>query len=538
MSAPIRALAFLPILVVTAALHGCVAGGVNTTVAKDAPLTADKGLVVVSVVTNRRSLPYSFPNWYGANLASTIDTKLTGTLSRVRCGDFYVGTCTYVGNLPAGQYYITSFSSYFSGGDVSYWITAPIGPGFGTFEVKAGQVTDLGTLVIHPETPQMARFVAGQVPTDERLREWLKADYAAVLPADAFAKPLGWSRSLDMRNEFAATASRFPTTSSDPQRLADGRILVPTKLGGVLERSTAGEWKLHKLDTALTTEDMAIFPRGGLRVLLEGGMMLEADSAAGPWRPSRLLGVPGNPERLAYQPSGAPVVASYEEWTEVDAKAKQKTKKKRKGYRVYVGQPDGSWTKLVEVAVKDSDPKPQLVRIGDRWAFADPGIVSSALVLVRPATGEVVRNEKFKYSKVYGADDGTLFAWDPPFLAGNGTYYISRDAGTSWTKLPRGEEGKPLDIAKMPRVVGGKIVTLGDRPFAPKSKDKEIGWFETSDFGATWTPWALTPDTKLPCLDGSDLVENGADLLLVCHEGSAYRFDRSKSEWIVERKAR
>lgn len=56
----------------------------------------------------------------------------------------------YMGVVPAGHYKVGLLWAFKQQGDTSYWAKAIVPTAIGSFEVKAGQVTDLGKIIYHP----------------------------------------------------------------------------------------------------------------------------------------------------------------------------------------------------------------------------------------------------------------------------------------------------------------------------------------------------------------------------------------------------
>ncbi len=148
----------------------------------------------------------------------------------------------YTAVLPAGRYYLASVADR-----VTFrWIdfNAMAQGGLGVFEVKAGQSSDLGTLML---TPNMGAWLIGRVPglatPSEAWREAAPASASVLSPLSAGG---GWVDAAYSQVFFDINLARGPVGLQGLRELPDGRVLAPSALGTLLVRGVDGQWSTLK----------------------------------------------------------------------------------------------------------------------------------------------------------------------------------------------------------------------------------------------------------------------------------------------------
>ena len=148
----------------------------------------------------------------------------------------------YTAVLPAGRYFLASIADR-----VTFrWIdfNAMAQGGLGVFEVKAGQSSDLGTLMLTPNIDSwLVGRVAGVVTPPEAWREAAPASAStlAQLPTGG-----GWVEAAYSQVFFDINLARGPVGLQGLRELPDGRVLAPSALGTLLVRGVDGQWTTLK----------------------------------------------------------------------------------------------------------------------------------------------------------------------------------------------------------------------------------------------------------------------------------------------------
>lgn len=146
----------IALLTLALVLGGCASVEVRDTKIK----SASDGAVVIRVLPNVQSSSQFFKNWQSLTLARLPQagegSEVTYAVSPKM--DAASRSAIYAGTLPPGQYRFVQFSAQQCGA-VCVSSSLTVGPKFSRFEVKPGQITDLGVLV-QTDIPDASRRAA------------------------------------------------------------------------------------------------------------------------------------------------------------------------------------------------------------------------------------------------------------------------------------------------------------------------------------------------------------------------------------------
>ena len=249
-------------------LAGCSISPISTS----QTLTGQEGAVVFKLITNGSS------TWDPAETLSTIAIKRepapgataapydTLILSRTR--EMTHSTAVFSGMVAPGRYSLSH--AHGNAGITTY--TFPLN-GFGTFEVKKGAVSLLGTLLVQPL--EGTRFQVGYVPPEAELTQTFSSVFPALAqqtrdqPVNTFEP----TNELTRRASMAVLFKQMPTPYEGLHAMADGNLLAGGKMGRVIWRK-AGEsrWRVLQLDTWKEVLSVRIY-RGGLLAAGEEGLL-------------------------------------------------------------------------------------------------------------------------------------------------------------------------------------------------------------------------------------------------------------------------
>jgi len=239
---------------------GCATGGIATapSLTSNTKLSHDQGIVIAKIV-NAGGHPLSFNQLALApkNLNTSKNIK-TENLKAINTP--LTTTTLFAAPVTVGSYSLHSIRSHYHSSRFRYSPFATTDAKFGTFEVIAGQVTDLGTIVYYPK-PAKDKYI------DLLLR--LKTDETAQILKDYFPfynnrnqKINSWNdNDLDeeRQNNYISVAQN-PVTYNVKYLAPDNSLYFIGKLGVIIKRSADGDWSVDAVDinSDLTTIEQNI----------------------------------------------------------------------------------------------------------------------------------------------------------------------------------------------------------------------------------------------------------------------------------------
>lgn len=210
-------------------------------------VSADSGAVVLRLATNNA------PAGFYAGYASVHVSSERGMHVLSRRNHGVIRTGVFTGALPPGRYQLSKLETI--GFNFQQWVNVP--SGFGTFTVRPGQLTDLGTLVLEPAGGNKILFA--RTPSETETRELVAAAFPKVA-STVLAKPiLAWDsneNAASLRNTFLAMRARVAPLNY-PAVAPSGAVYAGSILGQILVRwPRQSSWT--QLDTGTTREILSV----------------------------------------------------------------------------------------------------------------------------------------------------------------------------------------------------------------------------------------------------------------------------------------
>lgn len=224
-------------------------------------IPAGSGLVIAETVTNGERITGVVRQWteiilVRVNYEGEDDTFSIDSLSHS------FSTQAYMGIVPAGTYRVGALYAFLRRGDYTFTAYAIAPPALGTFNVEAGRVTNLGTILYQPFQDRnwaedaYPDYAMSRIANDSLWQTARKSNSQVASQITAGAPVLGWNPDkFDEIRGAAATMIKNAGLPTRLHRLADGSILMSGHLGGlyllrdgaVLDRSAASHYKITDL---------------------------------------------------------------------------------------------------------------------------------------------------------------------------------------------------------------------------------------------------------------------------------------------------
>lgn len=163
--------------------------------------------------------------------------------------DNYFGSNIFAANVKPGTYSLANVRSYHPIGYRSYDRFLDLDPEFGTFEVKAGKVTDLGVLVYYPK-PNEDKYISTIVRTESLIpAEIINRNFPrfSSLTNDV----LTWNEDgkEEQRYEQYLSVVQNPLDYTKRVKTQDGSVYFLGALGVMVIRASDGQWSMDAVDT-------------------------------------------------------------------------------------------------------------------------------------------------------------------------------------------------------------------------------------------------------------------------------------------------
>lgn len=267
-----------------AALALLVAGCVTAPIAVEQKLTGQEGAVVFKFITNGNQAMDPAETLSSITLKRDVAPGVKPTaqdeaiLQRTRA--VTSTTAVFSGMVAPGRYRLSHANGF--RGNITY--TYPMSNMPAYFEVKKGEVTLLGTLVV--QALEGDRFVVGHVPPEAELTQTFEALFPALAqqtrgrPVHTFEP----SAELTRRQQIASRARDLPTVYNGPATDADGSILAGGKMGRVVwHKPGESRWRVLQLDTWKEVLSVRSY-RGGLLAAGEEGLLRYSKDEGKTWQ--------------------------------------------------------------------------------------------------------------------------------------------------------------------------------------------------------------------------------------------------------------
>lgn len=202
-------------------------------------IPAGSGLVVAETIINGTRIVGRVRYWreivlWRVNYEGEDDTFTIKSLS------YSFSTQVYAGVIPAGTYRIGMLYTFLQNSEMSYSARAFAPPAIGTFDVKDGQVTNLGTILYQPFQDRSRiensypDYAITRISNDELLQMSGFLNSEIVEKILASASILGWNADdYDEERRTAARLIKNAALSTKMHRLVDGGYLLSGLYGGL-----------------------------------------------------------------------------------------------------------------------------------------------------------------------------------------------------------------------------------------------------------------------------------------------------------------
>lgn len=501
---------FAALGVVLAILAGCATS--PPPISRAQTLSGQEGAVVIRLITNGAEANDPTETLSSLTLKREMPPGVkssaedTAVLRRTR--ETTSSTAVFSGMVAPGRYRLSHASGFF--GNTTY--TFPLAGMLGRFEVKPGEVSLLGTLLVQPQPGQ--RFLVGYLAPEAELANTFNTLFPALAGQTRGQAPNQFERSAELtRSAALAPAFRSLTTAlNGVESTADGSLLAGSKMGRVIWRKPGEERaRALQIDTWLEVLSVRTY-RQGLLAAGEEGLLRYSSDEGKTWQalPSPAVGVIAAAEPLA----NGKVLALVRRGTQWSAHISDDP---------FVG----IWRQLANFEQERSINLPwqdAIVLAGrDRAGVFMP---NGEFLVVDGNTGALERRSigVSTYSAQVLAD-GTLLAQGGNFVR---TTFISTDGGRQWRDLETSRF-----VAVITAVNAQTFYAVA--PIDPGFFSGEYALMVSRDGARTWKKSGVVPGGN-PALVRSLLVDrhDGA-LLAVLSQGRVMRSADEGATWTRSR---
>jgi len=236
----------------------------HSPITKETVVKPEEGIVVARIIDASGSwLPF---NELTLNPENVNQSKKIKPDKLVSLTPQINGVTVFASALKAGNYALDDLSASYRRGDYSYWRFIPVSAQFGTFTVKPGEITDLGTLIYYPK-PKGEMFLHSVVRLPSADLEKAINRFFPFYDFNA-EKVNTWADDGkdDERFELYANIAQNPTTFGTRYKSPDNGVYFLAKLGVIVHRSSLGEWAIDAVDTNYQLNTVAENAAGDLVV--------------------------------------------------------------------------------------------------------------------------------------------------------------------------------------------------------------------------------------------------------------------------------
>jgi photosystem II stability/assembly factor-like uncharacterized protein len=549
----------LVVLLLSLALSACATNNIKSTrLDNNKPLPIGHGVVAVQVINNTDRLGTWHKGWSEV-IAVRLDnreelkqaaiekakTKAKGkkidpekvdwdpeaySLSQVREG--VVDSQLFVGSMPEGEYVISTLYSFYSDGNISSWVSMPVFFVAGTYEVKPGQFTNLGSVVFQPllsikqesfwRNSSSQKAYVTRMNELENLNSFIQSHYPAIAQGVDFSKTLQWKS--DQHGEYRSKLSNLSRSN------AYGSIAVPMSSSG--KGAIAAKFgQLRVLDNNNNWLQIDLPTNGQISALLETpehiiiggerGQVFRNNDLKGDW----MLSTPVSAKEAIT-------------WFGKTANNNYALTSSAKSYFLYdISNTLDQWTKIGTFEKKNAN---------DFWV-QNGGIYP--IVTKRDTIRIINDNKIYDYehsSKTWTQKkakalvnmsqlkNGTLLALEVSQWDGVGDQVLSFDDGDSWTTIFRSLSlfGDKKTERILPAMLDdGTLVSVG-RGKKNSSGLKIISKEKNSI--ANKQAWQVHGDAKTDCQVTLPELTNGSTLYFLCDQGEIVSTSDLGETWKTE----
>ena len=548
---------FIILLLVTA-MAGCATNTINSTSLKEVTsLPETHGVVAVQVINNTSRLAPLHKGWTEV-IAVRLDNREERKQAAIEKAkvkkpninpedvdwepDFYslsldsqgvVESQLFSGSMPEGKYLIATLYSYYYDGDISSWVSMPVSWPAGTFNVKASQFTNLGSVVFQPllnvkeksfwsSTSSQKAYVT-RINELEDLQKFVVNLYPQATQSVNFSNPLSWEEDeLDeLRNDLSAL-SRENAFGDNAMSLSHiGMGAVAAKFGQLRVLKNNGSWQQINLPT--NAQISAVLEIDN-KILIgaERGLVYLADSLNGPWK--------------KFTPVSAIEAIT---WFGEGNGAFFALTSSAKDYFVYtfdsINEP---WTKIG--TFKKKDPNDWLVQNGGLFPIITRNgairiLNDNKLFDFNTETNQWTSTKTSPMVKLSQLKNGVLVGLEVSQWDGVGDQVISFDEGNSWNTISRRLDifGDNKADRSLPALLdNGTVVTIGRMGDKGKRKLKLIT--QTKENISDRKSWQAHGEAQKDCHSPLPELTHNNRLYFLCDQGQIVSTDDLGFNWKTE----
>jgi hypothetical protein len=510
-------LRLLPLLLLLGALSGCATPPADLEAKGAVP--AGTGSFSVAIVNNSNyRINFYQPNlpWY---VLSLFDEGPSGKIYNVSLHyDAITGVEMGYGALPAGSYRLMSLETSFPVGNGVEYITAPLSRSMAPVQIVPGQHLDLGVLFFEQDPSGTTRLAFGWTPSPADVAAGVKTYVGGRETVTAIAPWTGMDPTLNQLTTYV-----FNNPAPEDLRVyASGVMLVPARLGRVMYRDDKQAWHILYVGRLNAVYEADMLKDGRILAMLDDYSVQLSDATRSQWHALALPVAKADDAHVGVLDDGRLYLYTKDSWQTIDPGTHQPTL--QYGYSVYLRDADQGGWKLLQHLVQSHG-----VRVDEHNVYM---YQSHGKLIVTDFRSGVSREAKAPADELVASGNGMLLAYGGLVDIFNTTQYVSTDAGASWHELtnPSGDferDGQPF--VKSPGVVMTKARERG--------ADKQWsawGYYETSDYGATWKQDFLEPVGHCGRVVQTARFQQGK-FWEVCDNAGIWSFDPATRDSVRER---
>jgi len=493
-------------------LYGCASGPSRLT---DELLPAETGLMLMQVVRN--------DNVEGPKINAievwSFKEKRVYEIRPSQVGA--MSTSVFMHKLPPGKYRVDALLSVTTGVNVVLTKTIPLNELLDTFNVKSGQLTDLGTLVYTPANREWVNnnFNIKRTDTKKESKRIMKYHYP-VISNQVYKKPvLSWDSKVPKNERLDVVKNKKnPARFNNPKVTNKGEVIAGSRLGQVLVRSRNGQWKVHDTGYLWEIYDVLALKDGRLLAASDHGLLLLSDKRRKKWK---VLNTPSKAPimSIAFDNNGALLAVTRIESTySFDIKLYKTRSITKPKWVEYPDSVQLLWKNNESLLAKNgimiSDiPAAIFVHDGKKWDRN--GIVSFGFTTeewfgrMHELDGGIFYYAA-KSNLQYGKNElGHTFRW-------------SKDNGVTWGNIKVWPETEGLiDVFFINKKTGYALLANKDRYYSASTNDGGINWVNKGSI-------KIKPS-------GLIAVNNGKTILAYNDLGTVYGSRNGGKSWKLER---
>ena len=546
------------ILLLITVLSGCATNSIQQTSLKTVTaLPENHGVVAVQVINNTSRLAPLHKGWTEV-IAVRLDNREARKQAAIEKAkikkpninpddvewepDFYslsldsqgvVESQLFSGSMPQGKYIISLLYSYYFDGDISSWVSMPVSWSAGTFDVKANQFTNLGSVVFQPllnvkeksfwSSGSSQKAYVTRLNELEDLQKFVIDLYPQATKAVDFSNPLTWEEDeLDeLRNDLSAL-SRENAFGDNAMSLSQiGTGAVAAKFGQLRVLKSNGTWQQINLPT--NAQISAVHEINNKVIVgAERGLVYFADSLNGSWE--KLTPVSATQAIIWFGKGNG-------EYFALTSSAKD--------YFVYtfdsINQP---WTKIG--TFKKKNPNDWLVQNGGLFPIIKRNgeiriLNDNKLFDFSSQTRQWTNTKASSMVKLSQLKNGVLLGLEVSQWDGIGDQVISFDEGNSWNTISRRLDifGDNKADRSLPAMLdNGTVVTIGRVGDKGKRKLKLIT--QTKENISDRKSWQAHGEAKKDCHSPLPELTHNNRLYFLCDQGQIVSTDDFGINWTTE----